>query len=54
MLYEYSQLQNLDYYGIKTPLSRYLYKFSNRRKEVKKLKTHEKDFLFHNMSMLRN
>lgn len=54
MLYEYSQLQNLDYFGIKTPLSRYLYKFSNRRKEVKKLKAHEKDFLFHNMSMLRN
>ena len=54
MLYEYSQLQNLDYNGIKTPLSRYLYKFLNHRKEVKKLKTHEKDFLFHNMSMLRN
>ncbi|MCT4614405.1 MAG: hypothetical protein N4A49_05980 [Marinifilaceae bacterium] len=54
MLYEYNELQNLDYNGTKIPLSRYLYKYLNRRKEVKKLKTHEKDFLFHNMSMLRN
>lgn len=54
MLYKYSQLQNLNFEELNTPLSRYLHKFSNQRKEVKKLKTHEKDFLFHNMSMLRN
>ena len=54
MLYSYSQLQGLSMEDTQPPLSRYLYKFQNQRKEIKKLKAHEKDFLFKNMYILRN
>ncbi len=54
MLYNYNQLQNLEIEDLQIPLSRYLYKFHNHRKEIKKLKTHEKDFLFSNMFILRD
>lgn len=54
MIYDYIQLQNLRSEGNKTPLERYLHKFLNQRKEIRKLKTHEKDYLFHNMSILRD
>lgn len=36
------------------PLSRYLHKFHNQRKEVKRLKAHEKDFLFQSLRMLKD
>lgn len=54
MLYSYRQLQGLSMEDTQPPLNRYLYKFQNQRKEIKKLKAHEKDFLFNNMSILRN
>jgi len=54
MLYSYSRLQGLSIDDTQTPLRRYLYKFQNQRKEIKKLKSHEKDFLFKNMYILRN
>ena len=53
MLYSYSDLQNIVSKDTR-PLSRYLYKFELHRKEVKNLKTHEKDFLFRNMYLLLN
>ncbi len=53
MIYNYQQLQNLNYENTKTSLTRYFHKFTYHRKEIKKLKTHEKDFLFENMSLLR-
>ncbi|MFV0398400.1 MAG: hypothetical protein ACK5JU_10380 [Bacteroidales bacterium] len=40
--------------NVQTPLTRYLYKYHNQRKEIKKLKAHEKDFLFKCMYILRN
>ena len=54
MLYSYNQLQGLNMTATRIPLSRYLYKFQNQRKEIKKLKAHEKDFLFRNLYILRN
>lgn len=54
MLYEYSHLQKLSFENTKVPLSRYLFKYHNKRKEIKRLKTHEKDFLFKNMYILKN
>lgn len=54
MLYDYSQLQKLSMEDSQIPLQRYLYKYHYKRKEIKKLKTHEKDFLFNNMYILRN
>lgn len=54
MLYTYSQLQNLTFEASMIPMQRYMYKFLNHRKDIKKLKTHEKDFLFQYMSILRN
>jgi len=54
MLYKYSELQNLSYTELEVPLTRYFHKYSNHRKEIKKLKTHEKDFLFYNISLFRN
>lgn len=54
MIYDINFLQNLTFEKTQTPLRRYLHKFFNHRKEIKKLKAHEKDFLFQNMSILRN
>lgn len=54
MFYDYKQIQTLNPDDAKIALERYLHKFINHRSEIKKLKTHEKDFLFYNMSMLRN
>ena len=54
MLYEYSQLQKFNMEDTKIPLERYLYKYHYQRTEIKRLKTHEKDFLFKNMYILRD
>lgn len=54
MLYSYFQLRNLSFDAHQVPLSRYLYKYLNRRKEIKKLKAHEKHFLFDNMYILKD
>jgi len=52
-LYEYVYLNNLDYKESVTPFNRYYHKFLNHRKEIKKLKAHEKNFLFEWISLLR-
>ncbi|MDL2212642.1 hypothetical protein LJC29_01585 [Bacteroides sp. OttesenSCG-928-N06] len=54
MLYTYQQLQNLSYEDTQTPYNRYIFKYYNHRKEIKKLKAHEKDFLFINMYIIRD
>ena len=54
MLYNYCQLQKLCIEDTQIPLSRYLYKFIHKRKEIRKLKTHEKDFLFKCMYILKD
>lgn len=53
MLYPAEELQNLQFHELNLPLSRYLFKFYNKRNEIRKLKAHEKDFLFRNMYILR-
>lgn len=54
MLYKYCELQNLSWEENQTIFKRYFYKYNNKRKEIKKLKTHEKHFLFCNMSILKD
>lgn len=56
MLYKRDELKRINRQKNKEfeiALSRYLYKFVHHRKEVKRLKMHEKDFLFFNMQLLR-
>ncbi len=38
----------------RTPMERYMHKFVYERKSIKRLKWHEKDFLFNNMRILRD
>lgn len=45
-LYSRRYLYHLSYKEALVPIQRYLYKFENQRKEILKLKLHEKDFLF--------
>lgn len=52
MLYRYSYLRNLNMDDTQIPLSRYLFKF--QQNEIKRIKAHEKDFLFKNMYILRD
>ena len=54
MLYKNNQLQQLSTNDSKTALRRYLHKFRLHRNEIKKLKAHEKQFLFLEMSTLTN
>lgn len=53
-MYTKEQLDELSFGENKIPLSRYLHKFENKRKELKRLKPHEKKYLFDNMSILRD
>ncbi len=53
-LYPYSFLNHIDTEDIEVPLHRYTHKFSAHRKEVVKLKLHEKDFLFRSLKLLRD
>lgn len=45
-LYSRRYLYHLSYKEALVPIQRYLYKFENQRKEISRLKLHEKDFLF--------
>lgn len=54
MLYNYRQLQNLSHNEIKIYRYRYLQKFYKHRKEIKRLKAHDKDFFFNSISTLQN
>lgn len=49
-LYTRKELYYISFKDAQVPLQRYLFKFENQRKEIAKLKLHEKDFLF--MAML--
>lgn len=51
-LYSRKELAHISFNDIQVPLSRYLYKFENQRKEIARLKLHEKDFLFRAMRSL--
>lgn len=53
-LYSYNYLNHIDFNDIEVPLSRYLFKFENRRSEIAHLKLHEKDFLFRSMMVLED
>ena len=53
-LYSYSYLNHIDVENLDVPLKRYLFKFINQRKEISKLKHHEKDFLFNALKVSRN
>ena len=54
VLYSYKELNDIKHNDINIPAKRYIHKFVNHRKEVKRLKFHEKDFLFRVLKMLRN
>ncbi len=45
-LYSFSYLNRIDFKDIEVPAYRYTFKFENHRSEIKRLKHHEKDFLF--------
>lgn len=45
-LYSYKKLNNINSEDIISPAIRYIHKFENHRKEIHRLKFHEKDFLF--------
>lgn len=51
-LYSRRYLNVISFKEALVPFERYLYKFENQRKEISKLKLHEKDFLFRAMRIL--
>lgn len=53
-LYPYKHLNHIDAQDIEVPLQRYTHKFGAHRKEVARLKAHEKDFLFQSLKMLKD
>ena len=53
-LYSYSFLNHIDAENLAVPLKRYSFKYYNQRKEISKLKLHEKDFLFNALKCTRN
>jgi hypothetical protein len=54
MLYKRKQLESLSFVDNKPILERYLYKFHNQRSEFKRLKLHEKDYVFGYMKIIKN
>lgn len=50
-LYPYTYLDKIDFKDIGVPAYRYTFKFENHRNEIKRLKHHEKDFLFRTLKM---
>lgn len=52
-LYPFSFLHHIGQKDIDVPLKRYLFKFENQRKEISRLKHHEKDFLFQCLPLLK-
>lgn len=53
-LYSRKELYHISFIDALVPIERYLFKFENQRKEISKLKLHEKDFLFRAMRTLYN
>lgn len=53
-LYPYSYLDKIDVNDIDVPAYRYTFKFENHRNEIKRLKHHEKDFLFRVLKLWHN
>ena len=51
-LYSRKELYHISFKDATVPAERYLFKFENQRKEISKLKLHEKDFLFRVMRTL--
>lgn len=51
-LYSRKELYHISFKDASVPAERYLFKFENQRKEISKLKLHEKDFLFRVMRTL--
>ena len=55
MLYTRTELKEMNTFEkCKIPLERYMHKFVCERKNIKRLKWHEKNFLFDNMRILRD
>ena len=54
MLYTRQQLSQKDFVDSHVAIQRYLNKFFNHRKEIRKLKWHEKDFFYEHLQILRN
>ena len=55
MLYTRTELKEINTFEkCKIPLERYMHKFVCERKNIKRLKWHEKNFLFDNMRILRD
>lgn len=54
MLYTRQQLAQKGFVDSHVAIKRYLYKFINHRKEISKLKWHEKDFFFEHLQILKN
>lgn len=48
-LYSRRELEHISFEDMQVPFERYFFKFENQRKEIAKLKLHEKDFLFRGM-----
>lgn len=53
-LYSRKELYHISFIDALVPIERYLFKSENQRKEISKLKLHEKDFLFRAMRTLYN
>ena len=54
MLYTREELTRKGLIDNHVAIQRYLYKFINHRKEISKLKWHEKDFFFEHLQILIN
>lgn len=54
MLYTRQQLSQKGFIESHMAVQRYLYKFLNHRKEMNKLKWHERDFFYEHLQILKN
>lgn len=54
MLYTRQQLSQKGFVDSHVAVQRYLYKFLNHRKEMSKLKWHERDFFYEHLHILKN
>lgn len=53
-LYSFKELNHIEFNEIEIPAQRYIYKYLNHRKEIERLKFHEKDFLFRVLKTLHD
>lgn len=54
MLYTRQELTQKGFIDSHVAVQRYLHKYLNHRKEISKLKWHEKDFFFEHLQILKN